>query len=273
MKQKVGLKQLIAMGFFLGILLGGQVESAEATEGSFWYAIDNITKIEDGAQVLLWVALPPEWHGQKVNVTDVVPDPVSIYLDVESGNKVVEWLWEPEAWEKAPKMDPGHFFFHFDFTLEEKPVRFDFDPAQVGTFDRDSELYKAYTAPATWLQTDGPVRDQALQIVGQETNPGLQAKLLYHWIMENLTFVPGGEGHRDAASILIGLRGDCGQFSTLYTAMCRSLGIPARNVSLAWLDGGRHDFSEIYLPGYGWFPVDTSLGQMLLPYRAGHELR
>jgi hypothetical protein len=260
---KIGILVLAALGG------NGFALAAEPVQGSFWYAIDNITSIEEGAEVLVWVTLPPAWHGQEVDVTSIDPAPVQVTVDEQSGNKVIEWVWRPQPWEMLPEMEPGHFFFHFDFTLEEKPVRFSFDPALVESYDRDSDLFRQYTAADTWLQTDGPVRDMAQQIVGQETNPGQQALVLYHWIMENLTFVPGGEGQRDAASVLAGRRGDCGQFSNLYTAMCRSVGIPARNVSLAWMDGGLHDISEIFLPGYGWFPVDTSLGQMLLPGGAG----
>ena len=263
------VKQAIGFGLLAGLLISGPVAVAQPVEGSYWYAIDNIIKIEDGARVVVWATLPPDWHGQEINLISIDPEPVKICVDELSGNKVVEWLWEPEAWEMLPKMEPRHFFFHYEFTLEEKSDRFDFDAAKVGNIDSDSDLFKTFTAAATWIQTDGQIRDMARKIIGQETNPGLQAKLLYDWALENLEFVPGGEGRRDALNTLKAKRGDCGQFSTLYTALCRSLGVPARNLSLAWLDGGLHDFSEIHLPGYGWFPVDISLGQMLTTYRGG----
>lgn len=251
------------------VLAGGTWASDGPVEGSFWYVVDNVTRIEEGARFLVWVTLPPTWHGQEISVTAIEPDPVSVFEDSVSGNKVVEWLWEPDSWERLPEMQPQHFFFHYDFVLTEKTVGHSWDPAKVEPYDQSSELYQTYTQPATWLQTDGLVRDQALDIVGDEKNPGLQAKMIYDWVLESMTFVPGGEGQRDAASTLAGRRGDCGQFSNLITAMCRSLGIPARNVSTAWLDGGLHDLNEIYFPGYGWFPVDASLGQMLMPHHGG----
>lgn len=261
--------QFVLMLVVLGLIWAAAPGRVAAEEGSFWYAIDNVTKIEKDARFLLWIALPAEWHGQEVKVTAIEPDPVGVFKDPASGNKIIEWLWEPEPWEMLPEMSPEHFFFHYDFTVEEKPLKFAFDPAKITDYDRDSAEYKAYTAAATYLQIDGPVRDQALSVVGAEKNPGLQAKLLYDWVLSNMTFVPGGEGDRDAISTLASRRGDCGQFSAVYTAMCRSLGIPARNISLVWFDSGLHDMNEIILPGYGWFPVDTSLGQMLMPGGGG----
>jgi transglutaminase-like putative cysteine protease len=263
--------RLITVLAMVGLFVPATAGFAETVEGSFWYAIDNINRIDDGARALIWATLPAEWHGQKIDIVDIVPKPVSVTTDPESRNQVVEWLWEPRAWEMLPETEPRHFFFHYDFTLDQIPVQFVFDPASVEPYDKDSDLYQTFTKADTWIQTDGPVRDTALQIVGTETNPGLQARLLYHWILENLTFVPGGEGGRDAAATLASKRGDCGQYSTLFTAFCRSVGIPARNVQLVWLDGGLHDISEIFLPGYGWFPVDTSVGQMLLPGHAGYS--
>ena len=253
----------------LVVFTGGVWAADGPIEGSFWYAVDNVTKVEEGASFLVWATLPPIWHGQVVSVTAIEPEPVAIFEDPTSGNKVVEWLWEPEAWEMLPEMQPRHFFFHYDFVLEEKEVGYQWDPTKIEPYDLSSDLYQTYTQPATWIQTDGPVRDKVLEIVGSEKNPGLQAKMIYDWVLENMTFVPGGEGQRDAASSLAGQRGDCGQFSNLITAMCRSMGIPARNISTVWLDGGLHDLNEIYFPGYGWFPVDASLGQMLMPYRGG----
>nr|MEE4267359.1 transglutaminase domain-containing protein [Candidatus Krumholzibacteria bacterium] len=254
----------------VGMLMGGAERAqAENVTGRYWYVIDNITTIDEGARFLIWATVPPDWHGQEVEVTTISPEPVAILEDIESGNRVVEWLWEPEPWERLPEMAPRHYFFHYEFSLIEKALPAAGDPDPRSEYDRTSSDYTTHTGPATWIQTDGPVRDMALEIVGQEASPRLQAKLLYDWILTQLTFVPGGEGGRDAVSTLASRRGDCGQFSNLYNALCRSLGIPARNLSLVWHDGGLHDLNEIMLPGQEWLPVDTSLGQMLLPDGGG----
>ncbi len=58
--------------------------------------------------------------------------------------------------------------------------------------------------------------------------------------------------------------GDCGAQSLYFSALCRSIGIPART-SGGWqlVPGleGPHFWAEIYLPPYGWVPVDTTVAE------------
>jgi len=59
--------------------------------------------------------------------------------------------------------------------------------------------------------------------------------------------------------------GDCGSQSIFFSALCRSIGIPARTTGGFQLFGdtlGDHFWAEFYLPNYGWIPVDTSAAQI-----------
>jgi len=141
----------------------------------------------------------------------------------------------------------------------------------VGPQDPEAEIHRRYTAPETWIQTDGRILDQAREIVGEQMNPYLQARAIYDWLLENLQFAPGQTETPDALTTLSERKGDCSQFSLLFTALCRSIGIPARTVTSAWTHGGMHVFAEFHLAEHGWIPVDVSLGQMLMPGGAGLE--
>jgi hypothetical protein len=243
------------------------VPAAAALPGSYWYAVDHITDVDEDNRILVWAALPPAWHGQEVTIGDIVPEPVAILEDPDTGNRVVEWSVSFDA-DQPP---PLNTFFHFDFEVTEQPLRLDVDPARVGAYDTDSEEYARHTRAETWIQTRGPVLDTTRSIVGDETGVWEQVRLIYDWIVANVKYeVPGPEG-RDAESVLEARRGDCEQFSVLMTAMCRSIGIPARTVTNAWNSGGDHVFLEVWTEGYGWVPADPSLGQMLGPGGGGFE--
>ena len=85
--------------------------------------------------------------------------------------------------------------------------------------------------------------------------------MIYDWIVANVKYeVPGAEG-RDAESVLKARRGDCEQFSVLMTAMCRSVGIPARTVTNAWTTGG-----SIYGPTWDSFrpPLKSPIANLYL---------
>ncbi len=249
----------ILLTLFL-LLFSFSSAKADSRTGSYWYALDHLTSAEEDAQVILWLVVPGDWHGQEFTLGNVEPRPVAVLEDKHNGNKVIEWVFRPGKDEL-----PTNRFFHFDFEVSEKPVAFDVDPAQVGDYDRESVEYRRNTAPETWIQTDGKVLDTARSLIGDETNPWKQVQVLYNWCVENLEFVPGGTESRDAQSTLETRRGDCGQFGRLFVAFCRGLGVPARTVSSEYLQGGSHVFAEVLIPGYGWVPADPSLSQMLQP--------
>jgi transglutaminase-like putative cysteine protease len=66
--------------------------------------------------------------------------------------------------------------------------------------------------------------------------------------------------------------GSCSEYTFVYIAMCRAAGLPARYVGAITVRGDdaswddvHHRWVEIYLPGYGWIPVDPSGGDASLP--------
>lgn len=247
------------------LLLPGAPSKAEELTGTYWYALDHLTHVEKGGEALIWVALPPSWHGQEVEVTAIEPEPVAILEDPRTGNRVVEWLYRPQV-----EGLPMNRFFRYDFKLVEKPVGFEVDPAKIGEYDRGSAEYLGNTKAESWIQIDGLVREAAREIVGAQTGTWPRVQALFDWCIHSLSFVPGGTEKRDALSTLTSRRGDCGQYSRLFVAFCRSLGIPARTVTNAWLSGGTHVFAEVLIPGcYGWVPADVSIAQMLRPGGGG----
>jgi transglutaminase-like putative cysteine protease len=61
--------------------------------------------------------------------------------------------------------------------------------------------------------------------------------------------------------------GSCSEYSFVYLALCRAAGIPARTAGSikvrkdrASYDDVYHRWVEVYLPPYGWIPVDPSGG-------------
>lgn len=61
-------------------------------------------------------------------------------------------------------------------------------------------------------------------------------------------------------------KGVCDEFSTLFIAIMRSIGIPARAVSgFAFVDGNwiPHAWAEIYIEPYGWIEVDPTFNEFM----------
>lgn len=130
-----------------------------------------------------------------------------------------------------------------------------------------------------FIPNRGNARNLALQIIGRIQDPLAQARALYDWVIEKSTFAPqkildAGNAKLQILSKTYG--GNSSDIGCLFVALCRAIGIPARNVygvqltdsqiatnltaQPRWQDNA-HTRSEFYIPGYGWIGVD--LGAVL----------
>ncbi|MBI2664927.1 transglutaminase domain-containing protein [Candidatus Woesearchaeota archaeon] len=74
---------------------------------------------------------------------------------------------------------------------------------------------------------------------------------------------------KNASWVLQTRQGVCDEFTNLFIALNRALGIPARFVSgISYTDSelfqqrwGFHGWAEVYFPGYGWVPFDVTYGE------------
>ena len=149
----------------------------------------------------------------------------------------------------------------------------DIDPALVGEYNTSDPEYLLYTKSERNIELTDAVREKAREIVGNETNPHLQAQMIYYHIIETYPYSHVPHGSLDAREPKVAEstymfetgNGDCGTQSMLFAAFCRSLGIPARALGgyqmiMAETPGG-HFWSEYYLPGYGWVPNDVTVAE------------
>jgi hypothetical protein len=135
---------------------------------------------------------------------------------------------------------------------------------------RDTALAR-WLAPEPLIQSRDPrIAAQARLIVGggRDRSPARAAELLTHWVHDNLrreivASVPSAE------KVLETRRGDCNAYATLYVALARAAGLPARTVAgLVYLNGRfyYHAWPEVYLGD--WVAVDPTFDQY--PADAAH---
>jgi transglutaminase-like putative cysteine protease len=79
-------------------------------------------------------------------------------------------------------------------------------------------------------------------------------------------------GWNIAPAVLDRGNGSCSEYSFVYISMCRAAGIPARYAGSVVIRGDDasyddvfHRWVEIYLPNFGWLPVDPSRGDKEYP--------
>lgn len=118
---------------------------------------------------------------------------------------------------------------------------------------------------------DGPrlqlaqVRPIAEQAAAGQTEVVDQARALFDYMAEHCRY--NIDFSEDASlPVLQGKRASCSELANAYVAMCRSLGIPARQVlafvnrdeELPCVDWQSHRWTEFHAEGIGWVPVDPT---------------
>jgi transglutaminase-like putative cysteine protease len=137
---------------------------------------------------------------------------------------------------------------------------------------RDTALAR-WLAPEPLIQSHDPrIAAQARQIIQRERSPSRAAALLTQWVHQSLrrtTPAPGAGSAPSAVKVLAEKSGDCNEFTTLFVALARAAGLPARTVSgLIYLNGRfyYHAWPEVYLND--WVAVDPTFDQF--PADAAH---
>ncbi|MDX8340131.1 transglutaminase domain-containing protein [Draconibacterium sp. IB214405] len=155
--------------------------------------------------------------------------------------------------------------FQISYIFETAAQWFDIKPEDTQAYDKNSELYKKYTAERLpHIVFTDQIKSLAKSIVGDEKNPVKQVELLYYWINDNIPWAGALEYSVMPCIpcyVLENMHGDCGMQTFLFLSMARSLGIPCK-----WQSGwyllpqttNLHDWAEVYYEGVGWVPVDPS---------------
>lgn len=143
----------------------------------------------------------------------------------------------------------------------------------------DAASLRHWTRPTALLPTDGIVRETAVQATRGARGDEEKARRLYDWILANTYREPKvrGCGDGDIRTMLEtgNLGGKCADLNALYVGLCRSVGIPARDVyglrlapsafgykelggNSASLQGAQHCRAEVFLQAHGWVATDPA---------------
>ncbi len=109
---------------------------------------------------------------------------------------------------------------------------------------------------------------EEIRLTASVDNKALTARTIYDWLIDNLEYkkVGTGWGNGDAFWACSERYGNCTDFHSLFNALARSSGIPARfEIGFPIPQdrgkgriGGYHCWAQFFLPGAGWVPVDAS---------------
>ena len=191
-----------------------------------------------------------------VEITETVPEPILLNYQ----NNLIHQITKNR--NNTPKT-----VFKQTFVLPVYKVESNVNVAKVTSLKKGSEeLFEQYLVPDDIIPTDD-VKVVALgkEIVKKEKNVYRQAKLVYEYMCEKFMILNTvRKAESNPLDMFIDNFGDAYDFSVLYCAIMRSLGIPCVTDSGILIgknmETRSHWWNEIYINGLGWIPVDVSLG-------------
>ncbi len=205
----------------------------------------------------LFISVPTNWTSQTVTSITTSPS-TSILPETENGNTYLHYR------ESDMSLVDGKWEIQTEHVCEFISYEINTHLATITpvTFDTESQLYTLYTRHEPYVETDN-FTTIAKDIVGDEADFLDQARLVYDWIIDNIEYEhnrPPGSGAWYAYQ---NRKGDCQHFHSLFIALVRSLGIPARHNTGFELSkpGNGHVWAEFYLQDIGWILVDATFGQ------------
>ncbi len=233
------------------LLLGVELSSsfslqAESADYSVGYVRVNLT------------LFPKQDAYQQVRITGSRP-----IARESDGNLLFEW--------QSPK--PGLVPFDAsadvlsrrEFIPVTEKVRF-----PVGELD---ESLRSFTEPSENVDSDNQqIVTLASSLAAGEDDLFEVVYKLAEWSNQNIEYnlsTLTADVSKPASWVLENRQGVCDEFTNLFIALNRALGIPARFVSgIAYTDSelfpehwGFHGWAEVYFPGYGWIPFDVTYGE------------
>jgi hypothetical protein len=216
--------------------------------------------------VTLNVAIPEELPNQHL-LTDVKfsTPPARMAKDEWDQPCAVFDLGAAKAGEKASMT--------YSVGVEVSAIRYLIIPEKTGTLgDIPRDIRTKYLVDGARYRISSPyIRNAVKQIVGEEKNPYWIMRKIYNFVISKLEYEMSG-GWDVPEVVLERGKGSCSEYTFSFVALCRAAGLPARYQGSvvvrgddASIDEAFHRWAQVYLPNYGWVPVDANRGDSESP--------
>ena len=234
-------------------------QPAKVREVDFTYHTE-LTGINPKAhRVEAWIPLPREDQFQQVSgLTLNSPAHVKVVNQPTGGNRV--------AYLSAKVPPSGSISITIRFKVRRVEESADMEKAQANLPEPTGGTFASYLRPDRLVPIDGEIKLVSAKVGDPYSSSYEQARAIYDYVIANMTYDKSGNGwgRGDAIYACNVKKGNCTDFHSLFIAIARSRGIPARftigfplGASSVGKIPGYHCWAEFYAGGQ-WVPVDAS---------------
>ena len=235
-------------------------QPAKVREVDFTYHTE-LTGIDPKAhRVEAWIPLPRDDRFQQVSGLKIdSPAQVEVVNQPSGGNRV--------AHLSATAPPSGSIPVTIRFKVRRIEESADMEKAQAKIPEPTGGVFASYLSPDRLVPIDGQIKLVSSKAGDPDGSAYDQAWVIYNYVIANMSYDKTGTGwgRGDAIYACNVKRGNCTDFHSLFIAIARSRGIPARftigfPLGAPGREGtisGYHCWAEFYAGGQ-WLPVDAS---------------
>ncbi len=247
----------ICMTLILGIS-SNVAHGASSAAGTVTMTVDMSAQPQ-GQDAKLWIPYPVSDSHQLISDIKVSGDFATsgVYTDRSFGTPILYAEWPKDAASRK---------LTFSFSVERQEIRQTGFPTKEPKWNPAD--YAEYLKPTSLGPIDGEVKRLADTITKGKTTVLAKAEAIYNWTVESMYRDPAtvGCGKGDVCALLQKPGGKCTDISSVYVALCRASGVPAREIFSIRLGKKaeenitewQHCWAEFFLPDFGWVTVDPA---------------
>jgi transglutaminase-like putative cysteine protease len=258
-----------------------------------WRNFEVITTVQlrdPSADATVWVPIPSvNGHWQRSLSSEMTGNAaqMTIETDAKSGARFVVAKFGGDSPSPLLKVTSR-------VQTQDRAVDWTISRPPGSNYGESAASLKRWVEPTAFIQTDGIVRKTALDITKGAHTDAEKVHRIYDWIIVNTYREPKvrGCGLGDIKSLLeMGdLGGKCADLNGLFVGLCRTAGIPARDLyglrlapsmfgykelgsNPASLKGAQHCRAEVYLKEYGWVAMDPADVDKVMRQESGEWIK
>jgi transglutaminase-like putative cysteine protease len=228
---------------------------------TFHYAF-RVRNLPAEKKIRIWIPAAQSDAYQEIKITSARGDlPLKKSTESKYGNQM---FYAEIASATQPEL---HFDVEYDVIRHERVAlgknTLEVIPASLSFSEKRQDLQPDVLVPVTGLPAD-----LAVKVTQGKTQPLDKARAIYDYVFTTMRYDKTGTGwgHGDVLYACDAKKGNCTDFHSLFIAMARSQGIPARFEIGFPLPPDKHSseivgyhcWSDFYIDGKGWIPVDIS---------------
>ncbi len=204
-----------------------------------------------------------QWH--QFEEKNTVPADVCIETPLKVSSLNARLTAPPVLSKRIPSSE-GRQRLHFvsDSTVEIQIERIAMDQRGFLTLPINAPQLEPFLRPTIFIQCTHPrIVETARRIVGDEKNSWQVVKRLLEWVYNNINPKQTNVRFKSALEVLETMEGTCSEYTALFVALARAVGIPARACGGLMASGkdcfGLHMWAQVYVGR--WIDVDPSWNQ------------